>query len=227
MLNHILAKAAALMLLLSFPASTLAAQTAGANNPQAQTAVIYPQAGVTVRGSPVFTSTAVYAGDEIKTADLSTLLTGDGISMQLKPHTSLVFGKVAELGCGGLVLVTRKSIPVRLAGVEVTPSGNPAKLEIDTAGGTTTVAVRSGAATINQAGQISQLGEGQSISRSSTQSCPPGVAGSTRTTAPATSSSFLGGNNLYWIIGGVAAAGITAGVLATRGNGKTISASNP
>ncbi len=226
MLNHILAKAAALLLLLSFPASTLPAQTAVTTNPQAQTGVIYPQAGVTLKGNPVVTSTAVYAGDQIQTGELSTLLTGDGISMQLKPRTTLTFGKAAELGCGGLVLVTSKSIPVRFANMEVTPAGNPAKLEIDNAGGTTTVTVRNGAATLNQAGQISQLREGQSISRPSAQRCPAGVAGSTRTTTPATSSSFLGGSSLYWIIGGVAAAGITAGVLATRGE-KGVSPSTP
>ena len=222
MLNQFVAKVAAILLLFSFPATLLPAQTA----PPGQAGVIYPQAGVTLRGNPVFTSTAVYAGDQIQTGALSTLLTGDGISLQLKPHTSLVFGKAAELGCGGLVLVSSKSVPVRFAGLEVTPAGNPAKLEVDNLGGSTSVAVRSGAATVNEAGKLSQLREGQSITRASTQRCPAPMAGARAGAQPTTASSFLGGGNLYWVVGGAAGAGIVAGVLATRG-GKRVSPSAP
>ncbi len=220
MLNGYLAKAAAILLLFSFPGAMLPAQTPAATPERA--GVLYPQEGVTVKGSPVFTSTAVYAGDEIQTGKLSTLLTGEGVSLQLKPHTALRFGKAAELGCGGLVLVTRHSIPVRLAGIEVIPSGNPAKLEVDNAGGTATVSVKSGTATLNQGGQVSSLREGQAITRAVAQRCPAAGAGST----PPMSSSFLSGNGLYWVLGGGAAAGVMAGVLATRG-GKQVSPSAP
>jgi hypothetical protein len=226
MLNGFLAKTAAILLLFSFPATMLPAQTPAAAAPPERAGVLYPQEGVTVKGNPVFTSTAVYAGDEIQTGNLSTLLTGEGVSLQLKPHTSLKFGKAAELGCGGLVLVTRHSIPVRLAGIEVTPAGNPAKLEVDNAGGTATVSVKSGTATLNQGGQISSLREGQAITRSVAQRCPVAVASSSPGTTPAMSSSFFGGNGLYWVLGGGAAAGVMAGVLATRG-GKRVSPSAP
>jgi hypothetical protein len=87
------------------------------------------------------------------------------------------------------------------------------------------VSVRSGAATVKQAGQISRLQEGQSITRSVAERCPAPVAGSPATT-PAVASSFAGGTSLYWVIGGGAVAGVTAGVLATRG-GKSISPSAP
>ncbi|HKC70691.1 MAG TPA: hypothetical protein VKB60_03665 [Terriglobales bacterium] len=224
MLNGYLAKAAAILLLFSFPTTLLPAQTPAATPERA--GVLYPQEGVSVKGSPVFTSTAVYAGDEIQTGKLSTLLTGEGVSLQLKPHTALKFGKTAELGCGGLVLVTRHSIPVRLAGIEVIPSGNPAKLEVDNAGGTATVSVKSGTATLNQGGQISSLREGQAITRPVAQRCPAAVAGSSPASTPAMSSSFLSGNGLYWVLGGGAAAGVMAGVMATRG-GKQVSPSVP
>lgn len=225
MLNGYLAKAAAILLLFSFPATMLPAQTPAVTPERA--GVLYPQEGVTVKGNPVFTSTAVYAGDEIQTGKLSTLLTGEGVSLQLKPHTALKFGKAAELGCGGLVLVTRHSIPVRLAGIEVVPSGSPAKLEVDNAGGTATLSVKSGTATVSQGGQISSLREGQSITRSVTQRCPAAVASSnTPGSTPAMSSPFLSGNGLYWVLGGGAAAGVMAGVLATRG-GKQVSPSAP
>ncbi|MGE5205049.1 MAG: hypothetical protein ACM3PW_05510 [Chlamydiota bacterium] len=222
MLNRALARAAAIVLLFSFPVTLLPAQTEASS----QTGVIYPQAGVTLKGSPVVTSTAVHAGDEIKTGNLSTLLTSDGVSLMLKPNTSLKFGKAAELGCGGLVLVTSKAVPVRFAGMEVTPEGNPAKLEVTNAGGTTTVAVKSGAATVRQAGQVSRLAAGQSITRPGTQQCPTAVAGQQATTEPAMSSSFLGGHGLYWVIGGAAGAGVVAGILATRG-GERVSPSAP
>lgn len=224
MLNGYLAKAAASLLLFSFPATLLPAQTLAA--PPEPAGVLYPQEGVTVKGNPVFTSTAVYAGDEIKTGSLSTLLTGDGVSLQLKPRTALKFGKAAELGCGGLVLVTRHSIPVRLAGIEVIPSGDPAKLEVDNAGGTATVSVKSGTATLKQGGQISSLREGQAITRPVAQRCPAAVGSSSPGSTPAMSSSFLSGNGLYWVLGGGAAAGVMAGVLATRG-GKQVSPSAP
>jgi len=226
MLHHVLAKAVAMLLLFSFPATMLPAQNPAATDSQSRTGVLYPQEGVTVKGNPVVTSTAVYAGDEIQTGALSTLLTGAGVSMQLKPHTSLKFGKTAELGCGGLVLVTSQPIPVRLAGIDVIPSGNPAKLEVENGSGTASVSVRSGTATINQAGQISRLQEGQSITRSVAQRCPAPVAGSTPAMNPAVASSFAGGTSLYWIIGGGAVAGVLAGVLATRGD-KHISPSAP
>jgi len=226
MLNRILAKAAAVLLLFSFPATLLPAQNPAATDSPSRTGVLYPQEGVTVKGNPVVTSTAVYAGDEIQTGALSTLLTGAGVSMQLKPHTSLKFGKTAELGCGGLVLVTSQSIPVRLAGIEVIASGNPAKLEVDNGSGTATVSVRNGTATINQAGQISRLQEGQSISRPVAQRCPAAVAAGTQAANPALASSFVGGAGLYWVIGGVAGAGVLAGVVATRGD-KHISPSAP
>ncbi len=218
MLNHALARAAALVLLFSFPATMLPAQTSA--EASAQTGVLYPQAGVTVKGNPVVTSTAVHAGDEIQTGNLSTLLTGDGVSLMLKPHTSLKFGKAAELGCGGLVLVTSKAVPVRFAGMEVTPEGNPAKLEVSNAGGSTTVAVKSGTAMVKQGAQISRLEAGQSITRPATQSCPTAAAGGPGATEPAMASSFLGGHGLYWVIGGVAAGGVAAGILATRGGGR-------
>lgn len=225
MLNGYLAKAAAILLLFSFPATLLPAQTPAATPERA--GVLYPQEGVTVKGSAVFTSTPVYAGDEIQTGKLSTLLTGEGVSLQLKPHTALKFGKAAEMGCGGLVLVTRHSIPVRLAGIEVIPSGNPAKLEVDNAGGIATVSVKSGTATLSQGGQTSSLREGQAITRPVTQRCPAAVAGSNSpASTPAMSSSFLSGNGLYWVLGGGAAAGVMGGVLATRG-GKQVSPSIP
>ena len=226
MLHHVLAKAVAMLLLFSFPATLLPAQNPAATESQSRTGVLYPQEGVTVKGNPVVTSTAVYAGDEIQTGALSTLLTGAGVSLQLKPHTSLKFGKTAELGCGGLVPVTSHAIPVRLAGIEVIASGNPAKLEVDNGSGTATVSVRNGTATINQAGQISRLQEGQSITRSVAQRCPAAVASSTPALDPAVASSFVGGAGLYWIIGGVAGAGVLAGVVATRGH-KHISPSAP
>ena len=225
MLNGYLAKAAAILLLFTFPATMLPAQMPAAT--PARAGVLYPQEGVTVKGNPVFTSTAVYAGDEIQTGNLSTLLTGEGVSLQLKPHTALKFGKAAELGCGGLVLVTRHSIPVRLAGIEIVPFGNPAKLEVDNAGGTATLSVKSGTATVNQGGQISSLREGQAITRPVAQRCPAVVAGSSSPgSTPATSSAFLSGNGLYLVLGGGAAAGVIAGVLATRG-GKQVSPSAP
>jgi hypothetical protein len=161
MLNGFLAKTAAILLLFSFPATMLPAQTPAAAAAPERAGVLYPQEGVTVKGNPVLTSTAVYAGDEIQTGKLSTLLTGEGVSLQLKPHTSLKFGKAAELGCGGLVLVTRHSIPVRFAGIEVTPAGNPARLEVDNAGGTATVSVKSGMATLNQGGKFPACGKGR------------------------------------------------------------------
>ncbi len=218
MLNRALARAAALVLLFSFPATMLSAQTSAEASPQ--TGVLYPQAGVTVKGNPVVTSTAVHAGDEIQTGNLSTLLTGDGVSLMLQPHTSLKFGKAAELGCGGLVLVTSKAVPVRFAGMEVTPEGNPAKLEVSNAGGSTTVAVKSGTAMVKQGAQISRLEAGQSITRPATQPCPTAVAGQQAATEPATASSVWGGSGLYWVIGGVAAGGAAAGILATRGGGR-------
>ena len=226
MLNRIVAKGAAIGLLLVLPRTILPAQTPASRPAPAQTGVIYPQSGVTLKGNPVITSTAVYSGDPIQTRELATLLTGDGVSMLLKPHTSLVFGKVVELGCGGLVLVTGKAIAVRFAGIAVVPSGNPGKLEIDNAGGIITVIVRSGTASLNQGGQVSQLQEGRSISRPSSERCPVAVAGGARTLPPATSSSLLGGSHLYWIVGGAGAAGVVAGVLATRGE-KRISPSTP
>jgi hypothetical protein len=122
--------------------------------------------------------------------------------------------------------VTRHSIPVRLAGIEVIPSGDPAKLEVDNAGGTATVSIKSGTATLNQGGQISSLREGQAITRPVAQRCPAAVAGSSPGSNPAMSSSFLSGNGLYWVLGGGAAAGVMAGVLATRG-GKQVSPSAP
>lgn len=164
----------------------------------------------------MFTSTPVYSGDEIKTAENEALLAGEGISMQLKPYTSLIYGTTAELGCGGLALVTSRPVPVRFAGMEVTAVGNPAKLDISNVAGTTTVSVKSGTATLNQAGEISQLQAGQTIARPATQDCPlPAAAGALD--PPAGASSFLGGPAFYWVIGGGAAAGIMAGVLATRG----------
>lgn len=226
MLNHICFRAAAFLLLLSFPAGTLSAQTATLTSSDSLRGVIYPQPGVTVKGGPVFTSTPVYAGDEIRTAEHEALLTGEGISMQLKPHTSLVYGTTAELGCGGLSLVTSRPVPVRLAGMEVTPLGNPAKLDISNLGGTTTVSLKSGMATLNQAGAISQLQAGQTIARLTSHECPIPASGAVQDPTAAGASSFLGGTALYWVIAGGAAAGIVAGVLATRSD-RPISPSVP
>ncbi len=216
-------KAVAVLLLVSMNATMLLAQSA-VIYPQAQPGVAFPDVGVLVRDKPVYYTVAVYPGDKVQTGATSTLLTWEGASINMHPNTSLIFGKVIDLSCGGVLATLDRTSAIRVNGIEIAPTAEATKIEVVNALGTVSITVQSGSAALTENGQKSVLAQGQSVARPGTQGCAA-LAQASKDNAPATSNSRMK-RKLPWILGGGAGAGVVGGVLATRREGP-VSPSRP
>ncbi len=213
-----IAKAVAVLLLVSLNASLLLAQSA-VIYPQSQPGVVFPDAGVMVRNNPVYYTVAVFPGDRVQTGATPTLLTWEGASLTLQPSTWLVFGKVIEVGCGGLTASINPTITLRVNGTDVVPTTETAKIEVINAAGTVRISMLSGNASLTSTERKSVLAEGQSTFLPGTHDCgvmtptpTPGGNGTPTAAGQAKSRKLLWG-----LLGGAAAGGVVAGVLASRG----------
>ncbi len=168
---------------------------------QADKVMLYPGPDVRLNGGSLKASSAVMSGDKVETGTNGAQLTGHDLMLQVDPGTSLLYGDVLLLSCGGL-LVSSAWHPVQASDTLVSPLGGMAKFTLVNRGGKLTISVQSGTVTVSNE-QTTTLSAGQSIERKSAE-CP--VAGAaTKTTKP--SSAALGGNG-KWIA--LAAAGGTA-----------------
>lgn len=212
---------ATIALALLLPASTMmvAGQTAGIVYPQSVPGATYPKSGVKVGDKVIQTSSGVFPGDVVETGTMSAMVAFDGLSVQLGPNSALALAAVPELASGTGVFSASKPIALRVLDREVVLS-DPSVLKVEYSGDVLFLSVQAGAAIVKEKGTATTLSQGQSISRmvprnsaEQTASKPTG-----RQTPSAGATSSLLKRKVFWLgVGGVAAAGVTAGVLATRG----------
>ncbi len=147
---------------------------------QAPAGVLYSQPGVTVNGKPVSGEVGVFPGDKVQSGPASTELRLEGTLISLRPNSSLVLGKTVEFGCGAMDFFTFQQATLRVSGIEIKPvSTDATKLQIVHAGGTVTILMLLGAATLTVNGQSSTLATRESLSLAGDVSCPamPGSPG--------------------------------------------------
>ncbi len=172
--------------------------------PQADKAILYPGQGVTLNGNGIQTSSAVLSGDKVQTASASAQLTGKGLIAQVEPDSTVQYGDVMILSCGGVV-VSSDANAVQASDTRVTPVNGNAKFHMVNRGGKLIVEVQSG--TVRVSGdQVSMLTAGQSTELPSADGCPVLAQGNP---APAARS----GKGKWLVLGGVAGGGAAAAIL--------------
>ncbi len=164
---------------------------------QADKAILYPGPGIVLNGAPIRISTAVSSGDTVQTSTSSAQLAGKGVMVQVDPSSTLKFGDVMILECGGVV-VSSGSNGVQASDTRVTPQNGTAKFQMTNRAGKLTINVQSGTVRVSN-DQVTNLGAGQSAEFPSADTCP--VLASGKPVAPGS----VGKGN--WVLIGAAAAG--------------------
>lgn len=178
---------------------------------QADKAILYPGQGVTLNGNGIQTSSAVLSGDKVQTASAGAQLTGKGLIAQVDPESTIQYGDVMILSCGG-VTVSSDGNAVQASDTRVTPVNGNAKFQMVNRGGKLTVNVESG--TVRVSGdQVTMLTAGQSTELPSADGCPVVAQGNP---APAAKS-----GKGKWILIGGAAGGATAAAILLSGRKPT------
>ncbi len=194
----------AVVVLIAFATGSGVAQTGGG--------ILYPSEGVRLNGGAVVVSAAVSNGSQIQTAGSPALITAPGSTVQLMANTTLVFGSVLQLGCGGTVVTTSRGVSIRAGGLTVTAGRADSKFEVLNGAGKIDVVVHSGTVQIAQSDGTSLLQAGQSVSRPGDPACPATTWGSSQTTQTAARTI----NRKLVILAAAGGGAAVAAVLATR-----------
>lgn len=204
-------KMLAWMMVLVLPSSIVMAEAASA--------MLSVTGDVTVNGTHVARSTAVFPGDKVQTAgNASASMTAEGLSVFLPGNSSLVVGaKQVELGCGGALVTTAKGASAQISDLTVSPArGERAKFEVTQVNGVIQIVAREGAVAVNNGGRTTRLEPGRMFSA-------PGAGCSvdmSRSGPPTTG----GSNHGMALAFGVALAAVTVtAILLTRGEAAPIS----
>jgi hypothetical protein len=181
-----------------------------------------------VNGSDSPSSSAVFEGDVIATAVASAAtIDSEGSMVLVMPNSSVQFkGNYVDMGNGDVVVTTSKAMAVKVGKFTIAPAATQsAKFEVSHVGGMVIISARQGSLNISDGKNTEVVPEGQQITRSDSDQ----IANiKDQTPATATSAVHMSKTTALWLVGGVAAAGATAGiVLATRGNSHSVSTATP
>ncbi len=138
---------------------------------------VQAQGIVTVNGTRVPGSTAVFDGDKIQTAANSTAtITAHGTMVQLSPNTSAtVSDRTLNLGCGSTSVTTSTGEAVHVAGMSITPSSQgTAKFQVTQSTGNIKVTAQEGSIVVDD-GAKHVLSPGQSFVKQSSLACGGGA----------------------------------------------------
>jgi hypothetical protein len=180
-----------------------------------------------VNGSVIPSSSAVFKGDVIDTAVASAAtIDADGSMVLVMPNSSVQFkGNYVDMGNGDVVVTTSKGMAVKVGKFNIAPAASQsAKFEVSHVGGMVIISARQGSLNISDGKNTQVLAEGQQVTRADSDQV---ASIKDQTPATATSSVHMSKTTAL-VLGGVAAAGATVGiVLATRGNSHAVSTSTP
>ncbi len=123
-----------------------------------KTAMLYGKGNVTVNGKGAAGSSALYAGDSVRTfAGSSATITGSGTVVTLDENSGLAFAAdKVEVSQGHAVVSAPKGIVTRFAGVNVSPASATAKFAVLGAKGRYEIAALTGSLIISD-GKHSEL----------------------------------------------------------------------
>lgn len=183
-------KAVTLLLLAAFIPTTVFAQ--------ADKAILYPAPGLRLNGNSIQTSSAILSGDTVQTGSGSVQITGKGVMAQVDPDSTLMYGDIIVLACGGLTIST-DSNGVQASDTRITPINGTARFQVVNRGGKLQVNVHSGTVRV-ASDETTTLSQGQSIDRPSSDGCP--VLAAEKPSAPAST-----GKGKWILIGGAAGGG--------------------
>lgn len=66
--------------------------------------ILYPGWGTTLNGKPIYFSVRITAGDQIQTANESSMITFGGAELEITPNSTMVIGHSLVLGCGTIII---------------------------------------------------------------------------------------------------------------------------
>ena len=174
-MRQTLFRATAVVMLLVFPCAMMAGEMG---------AMVLPSGSVALNGNAVTRPTAVFAGDQIQTADGSVSMTLLGGNVQISPKSSMMYAPgTVTLGQGAMRVVTSSGVTGRVLNLTVHPASSGAvKYEVDLRGGKVLVAALQGTLRINDGSRTVMLEAGKAISMpvpqpeaaASSQGCPTG-----------------------------------------------------
>ena len=174
-MRQTLFRATAVVMLLVFPCAMMAGEMG---------AMVLPSGSVALNGNAVTRPTAVFAGDQIQTADGSVSMTLLGGNVQISPKSSMMYAPgTVTLGQGAMRVVTSSGVTGRVLNLTVHPASSGAvKYEVDLRGGKVLVAALQGTLRINDGSRTVMLEAGKVISMpvpqpeaaASSQGCPTG-----------------------------------------------------
>lgn len=108
-------------------------------------AVFYGNGEVTVNGTGVARSVAVFAGDKIQTGEGAGTISFSGSSVLVHKSSRVGFDKDAvEIFNGGVTVKTMAAFAARVAGLEVRPTGNASRFTVTNDGKLLTVTALEG-----------------------------------------------------------------------------------
>jgi hypothetical protein len=180
-----------------------------------------------VNGSVIPSSSALFDGDVIATAVASAAtIDANGSMVLVMPNSSVQFkGNYLDMGNGDVVVTTSKGMAVKVGKFTISPAATQsAKFEVSHVGGMVIISARQGSLNFSDGKNTETIAEGQQMTRADSDQ-----VASKKDKAPAGATSAVHmSKTAFWIAGGVAAAGATAGILlATRGNSHAVSTSSP
>lgn len=153
-----LVKCLAWVLVVLFPASIVMAD--------ATSAMLTSNGSVSVNGSPVERTTAVFPGDKVQTGPNSiATLTSEGTSVTVPGNSSLIFSKrFVNVLCGTAVVATSRGMSVRVSRLLVQPvRGTQARFQITQNEGQLQIIAREGTLAIDNGTITSALQAGRML----------------------------------------------------------------
>lgn len=172
-----------------------------------KTAMLYGKGNVTVNGKGAAGSSALYAGDSVRTlAGSSATITGSGTAVTLDENSGLSFAAdKIEVSQGHAVVSAPKGIVIRFAGVNVGPASATAKFAVLRAKGRCEIAALTGPLVISDGKHTELLAAGnvavKAEEQASQEPAPPEPKGKRK------GAFAIPGWELAVLAGGVGAAG--------------------
>lgn len=132
---------------------------------EAPSAMLYATGNVSVNGSAVIRSEAVFNGDVIQTkSDSAVTVANNGSSILVPGNSSVVFGNGSvSISSGSAAIKTTQGMSAHVGGMTITPAGNAARYRVAQSGNTVQVASLEGRVSITNGAKNFSLDAGKSM----------------------------------------------------------------
>src|SRR6266581_1362529 len=159
------------IMILVFPAAMLLAETNGA--------MLYAKGSVTINGSNAARSSAIFAGDQVKTsANAGVSIASQGSTVLVPANSSVVYqGSSIKLGYGNVRVNTQKGMATQFNSVSIAPATGSANYAVIQDKGKLQIAALTGALTIRDGAGTMIVDSGKMAVREAADPGPQGGGG--------------------------------------------------